>query len=447
MSEAINVEVPTVGESISEVQIGQWFKQEGDWIAEGEDLVEIETEKASVQIPAPASGIIQGILKQSEAFATVGEVIASIQPSEQPSSGSESTEDTGSSSAHRSEQATNTATTAAAKTPAAEATSTTTAATTTTAGAAFVMPAAQRLLDEHHLTASQVPATGPGGRLLKEDVLAFVRSRPAGTAAPAPARPSPPAISTATPERKTASSSLITDGPAHRAEEVKPLSMLRRTIAARLVEAQQTAALLTTFNEIDMEPVMSIRKKYQDRFVERHGCKLGFMSFFAKAAVEALRRYPAVNAEIRDDNIVYRHYQDIGIAIGGGKGLVVPVLRNVEMMSFADIELTINDFVKQAGENRLQADDLIGGTFTISNGGVYGSLLSTPIVNPPQSGILGLHSIQQRPVAIDGNVVIRPMMYVALTYDHRIVDGREAVGFLRTVKDVVEDPSRLFLEL
>ena len=223
--------------------------------------------------------------------------------------------------------------------------------------------------------------------------------------------------------------------------------MLRRTIAARLVEAQQTAALLTTFNEIDMHPVMSIRKKYKEPFAERHGVKLGFMSFFAKAVVEALRRFPAVNAEIRDDNIVYRHYQDIGIAIGGGKGLVVPVLRNVEKMSFAEIDLVISDFVKKAGENRLQADDLIGGTFTISNGGIYGSLLSTPIVNPPQSGILGLHAIQDRPVAVDGNVVIRPMMYVALTYDHRIIDGREAVGFLRTVKEVIEDPSRLFLEV
>jgi 2-oxoglutarate dehydrogenase E2 component (dihydrolipoamide succinyltransferase) len=222
---------------------------------------------------------------------------------------------------------------------------------------------------------------------------------------------------------------------------------LRRTIAARLVEAQQSAALLTTFNEIDMEPVMTIRKKYKDRFVDRHGVKLGFMSFFAKAAVEALRRYPAVNAEVRDQDIVFRHYQDIGIAIGGGKGLVVPVLRNVEHMSFADIERSISDFAQQAGENRLQPGDLIGGTFTISNGGIYGSLLSTPIVNPPQSGILGLHAIQDRPMAIDGKVVIRPMMYVALTYDHRIVDGREAVGFLRVVKEVIEDPARLFLEL
>jgi 2-oxoglutarate dehydrogenase E2 component (dihydrolipoamide succinyltransferase) len=238
----------------------------------------------------------------------------------------------------------------------------------------------------------------------------------------------------------------VTDA-AFRSEEVKPMSMLRRTIAARLVEAQQTAALLTTFNEINMQPVMDLRKKYKDAFHEKHGVKLGFMSFFAKAAVEALRRYPAVNAEIRDDNMVFRNYQDIGIAIGGGKGLVVPVLRNVERMSFADIEQTIGEFARQAQENRLQPSDLMGGTFTISNGGIYGSLLSTPIVNPPQSGILGLHAIQERPVAENGQAVVRPMMYVALTYDHRIVDGREAVGFLRTIKDVIEDPSRLFLEV
>ena len=433
MSEAINVEVPTVGESISEVQIGQWFKQEGEWIAEGEDLVEIETEKASVQIPAPVSGVLRGILKQTEEFAAVGEIIASIEPSQEPTVGGPD------------------AAAAPTESKGGDQSVETSAAPSTAGAATFVMPAAQRLLDEHQLQASQVPASGPGGRLLKEDVLAFLSKQPSGSPStpapsPVPARPSP---ATAGPPatRKTATSSLITDAPAHRSEEVKPLSMLRRTIAARLVEAQQTAALLTTFNEIDMQPVMSIRKKYQDRFLERHGVKLGFMSFFAKAAVEALRRYPAVNAEIREDNIVYRHYQDIGIAIGGGKGLVVPVLRNVERMSFAEIELAISDFVKQASENRLQADDLIGGTFTISNGGIYGSLLSTPIVNPPQSGILGLHAIQERPVAVDGNVVIRPMMYIALTYDHRIVDGREAVGFLRTIKDVIEDPSRLFLEL
>ena len=428
VSEAINVEVPTVGESISEVQIGQWLKAEGDWVASGEDLVEIETEKASVQIPAPASGFLESIQKAEEEFAGVGDVIASIRPAEKPAekpATGAATKRDGSAAEHRAAEADQ-------------------------SPAAVVMPAAQRLLDEHDLTATQVPATGPGGRLLKEDVLAFVRQRltqatPAVTPAVTPA--AAPATVAVTAPRRTAPTSLITDAPSHRGEEVKPLSMLRRTIAARLVEAQQTAALLTTFNEIDMEPVMSIRKKYKERFAERHGVKLGFMSFFAKAAVEALNRYPAVNAEIRGDDIVYRHYQDIGIAIGGGKGLVVPVLRNVEQMSFADIERGIGEFAKQAGENRLQPGDLIGGTFTISNGGVYGSLLSTPIVNPPQSGILGLHAIQDRPMAIDGKVVIRPMMYIALTYDHRIVDGREAVGFLKTIKDVIEDPARLFLEI
>ena len=408
VSEAIKVEVPTVGESISEVQIGQWLKSEGDWVDSGEDLVEIETEKASVQIPAPAAGFLTTISKREEEFANVGDLIAIIEPGDKP------VQDR------------------AATASVADAT-----ATGDSESGSFVMPAAQRLLDEHGLTASQVPARGPGGRLLKEDVLAFVREQ--GT-------PKPPVPAPAMP-RAGAETSLVTNETESRGEEVKPLSMLRRTIASRLVEAQQTAALLTTFNEIDMDPVIQIRKKYKEPFKERHGVKLGFMSFFAKAAVEALRRYPAVNAEIRGNNVVYRHYQDIGVAIGGGKGLVVPVLRNVERMSFADVEQTIGNFARQAGENRLQPADLIGGTFTISNGGVYGSLLSTPIVNPPQSGILGLHSIQERPMAVNGNVVIRPMMYVALTYDHRIVDGREAVGFLKTIKDVIEDPARLFLEL
>ncbi|TWU36053.1 2-oxoglutarate dehydrogenase complex dihydrolipoyllysine-residue succinyltransferase [Novipirellula artificiosorum] len=429
MSEPINVDVPTVGESISEVQIGQWLKAEGDWVNEGEDLVEIETEKASVQIPAPASGILERIDKASEAFATIGETIAVIQTGQKPpgtakqsdaSDPSLQSPQAGSGSANASSDA-------------------------------LVMPAAQRLLDEQGLTAGQVPASGPGGRLLKEDVLAFVRQRSdsTGVSAPKTAPPSakPVAVATAVPARATATTSLVSESNPNRSEEIKPLSMLRRTIAARLVEAQQTAALLTTFNEIDMQPTMAIRNKYKDAFAERHGVKLGFMSFFAKAAVDALRRFPAVNAEIRDDNVVYRHYQDIGIAIGGGKGLVVPVLRNVERMSFAGIETAISDFAKLAGENRLQPSDLMGGTFTISNGGIYGSLLSTPIVNPPQSGILGLHSIQDRPIAVDGEVVIRPMMYIALTYDHRIVDGREAVGFLRVIKEVIEDPARLFLEL
>ncbi|TWT82725.1 Dihydrolipoyllysine-residue succinyltransferase component of 2-oxoglutarate dehydrogenase complex [Planctomycetes bacterium CA13] len=435
MSESINVDVPTVGESISEVQIGQWLKAEGDWVNEGEDLVEIETEKASVQIPAPASGILENITKATEEFATVGETIAAIRDGEKPAAATPPSS---------TEKETPKATQANSPPPS--------PSTASGNDDSFVMPAAQRLLEEHGLTASQVPATGPGGRLLKEDVITFVKHRSEETGVAGPTHieqyaPKPGPSAASVPTRQTATTSLVSESLPHRSEEIKPLSMLRRTIAARLVEAQQTAALLTTFNEIDMQPTMTIRSKYKDAFAEKHGVKLGFMSFFAKAAVEALRRYPAVNAEIQDNNVVYRHYQDIGIAIGGGKGLVVPILRNVERMSFADIEVTISEYAKLAGENRLQPSDLMGGTFTISNGGIYGSLLSTPIVNPPQSGILGLHSIQDRPIAVDGNVVIRPMMYVALTYDHRIVDGREAVGFLRTIKDVIEDPARLFLEL
>lgn len=470
MSEVISVEIPTVGESISEVQIGQWLKQEGDYVKEGEDIVEIETEKASVQIPAPASGVLQSISKQSDEFAIVGDIIASIDPngsapandsesnsqsksepsqSTQPGSGSTANANSGSnSSSGGGNQPPNQ--------PRQSVTSQPSQARSSNADSSrdlTVMPAAQRLLDEHGIVAGDVQASGPGNRLLKEDVLAYVRRR--GNA-PRPQQQNPAQQNVPQPSSmaafgsrsgSAAEGSLITDSPPHRMQEVKQMSMLRRTIASRLVQAQQTAALLTTFNEIDMAPVMEIRSKYKDAFNEKHGVKLGFMSFFAKAAVEGLRKFPAINAEVRDGNFVYHHYHDIGIAIGGGKGLVVPVLRNVERMSFSDVERSIGDYAKMAGENRLQPEDLMGGTFTISNGGVYGSLLSTPIVNPPQSGILGLHSIQQRPVAVDGEVVIRPMMYVALTYDHRIVDGREAVGFLKTVKDVIEDPARLFLEL
>ena len=305
------------------------------------------------------------------------------------------------------------------------------------------MPAAQRLMEEAGLTANQITPSGPGGRILKEDVLAAqAQSQPQ-----AQQPKSAPVLETGIAKQSPGAVATGPAGEVGRMEEVKPLSMIRRTIAARLVQAQQSAALLTTFNEVNMQPIMDLRGKYKDAFLERHGVKLGFMSFFAKASVEALRRFPTVNAEIRGNNIVYRHYNDIGIAIGGGKGLVVPVLRNVELMSFADVERSIGDFAKKAMENRLLPTDLEGGTFTISNGGVYGSMLSTPIVNPPQSAILGLHAIQDRPMAVSGQVVVQPMMYLALTYDHRIIDGREAVSFLKTIKEVCEDPARLFLEV
>lgn len=438
----VEVKVPAVGESIQEVQIGQWLKQEGEWIAKDENLVDLETEKASVQVPAPVAGIVRKIRKQAEEFANVGDTIADIDPSEKPAAGGSDSDDNGTAGKRASSSGGSHA----------SATPTPSPAPTGSGSEPRVMPAARRIMDENKLAPGDVTPTGPGGRILKEDAQKAVEKAPAAASAEkaAPAKPSPPATTLESAPRTapaTGMTTSVTSGAPERMEEVKPLSMIRRTIATRLVQAQHNAALLTTFNEVDMQPVMDLRQKYRDAFQERHGVKLGFMSFFAKASVEALRRFPSVNAEMRGNNIAYRHYADIGIAIGGGKGLVVPVLRNVEKMSYADVERTIGDYARKAMENRLMPEDLEGGTFTISNGGIYGSLLSTPIVNPPQSAILGLHSIQERPIARDGQVIIRPMMYLALTYDHRIIDGREAVSFLKTIKEVVEDPTRLFLEV
>jgi 2-oxoglutarate dehydrogenase E2 component (dihydrolipoamide succinyltransferase) len=438
----IEVIVPEVGESITEVQVSQWLKSEGDWVNAGEDLVEVETEKASVQIPAKASGFLRNLKKRKEEFAAVGEVIAELHPSEVLNPANEA--------ADKNIPAVQDMTTLSAVAKSLSAN------LNVTDEQSFLMPAAKRLAEDLGLDIEQIPASGPGGRLLKEDIQRHFKEKGFLTTS------SPQEQSSLTPKHSSsaeiamrkvgASSDLVTDNSLlatslSRVEELKPMSMLRRTIAARLVQAQQTAALLTTFNEVDMSSTIAIRNKYKDVFAQKHGVKLGFMPFFSKAAVDALRRFPAVNAEIRGNHIVYRNYQDIGIAIGGGKGLVVPVLRNVEKMSFADIERGIAAFAEAAGQNRIQPTDLEGGTFTISNGGIYGSLLSTPIVNPPQSGILGLHTIQERPVAVDGQVAIRPMMYIALTYDHRIVDGREAVTFLKTIKELIEDPSRLFLDV
>jgi len=440
----VEVTVPSVGESISEVQISRWLKQEGEFVAAGTDLVDLETEKASVQIPAPISGVLTKIVKKNEEYATVGDVICMMEPSDAPAAAKPAASPASSSPA------------SALASPPVSPPVSPAAAPSTGSSESRVMPAAARALGDSNLTASQVTPTGPGGRLLKEDVLAHVASQhTAAPIAPAPVAPkatpvleipapqiSPPAASS------PSSTNMTTAAPAgNRVEEVKVMSMIRRTIATRLVQAQHTAALLTTFNEVDMQPVMGLRTKYRDAFQEKHGVKLGFMSFFAKAACEGLKRYPSVNAEIRGNNVVYKNYCDIGIAIGGGKGLVVPVLRNVEKMTFAEVERSIGDYSRKAMENKLIPSDLEGGTFTISNGGVYGSMLSTPIVNPPQSAILGLHAINDRPVAVNGQVVIRPMMYLALTYDHRIIDGREAVTFLKTIKEVIEDPTRLFLEV
>ena len=415
--------VPAVGESISEVQISQWLKKEGEWVAAGTDLVDLETEKASVQVSAPVDGILLRILKPNDQFAAVGEAIAEFQPAAKTAASAPSAP--------------------APTSPAQPAV----VASAGTNGDVRVMPAARRMAGDLGLNPESIPGTGPGGRVLKEDVANASSGRSVPAVAPVVVSPAQAPVVVPAATSIAATSIAVQQGSQNRSEEVKPMSMIRRTIATRLVRAQHEAALLTTFNEVDMQPVMQLRNKYKDAFLEKHGTKLGFMSFYAKAACEALKRYPAVNAEVRGNNIVYKQYYDIGIAIGGGKGLVVPVLRNVERMSFADVERTIGEFADLAKNNRLMPEDLEGGTFTISNGGIYGSLLSTPIVNPPQSGILGLHSIQERPIALNGQVVIRPMMYLALTYDHRIIDGREAVSFLKTIKEVIEDPARLFLEL
>jgi 2-oxoglutarate dehydrogenase E2 component (dihydrolipoamide succinyltransferase) len=420
--------VPAVGESISEVQISQWLKKEGDWVAVGTDLVDLETEKASVQVSAPADGYLRKILKPNDQFASVGEPIAVFEPAPRPSESSPPVKP--------APAASPTASAPAAGAPKGE-------ASESASGPGHAMPAARRMMEDHQVPASSVTATGPGGRILKEDVARSLATAPTATAKST----STGLETTAKSPTASVTAAGLQQGSPNRSEEIKPMSMIRRTIASRLVQAQHNAALLSTFNEIDMQPVMQLRNKYRDAFAEKHGVKLGFMSFFAKAACESLKRYPSVNAEVRGNNIVYRNYYDIGIAIGGGKGLVVPVLRNVERMSFAEIERTIGEYANLAMSNKLMPEDLEGGTFTISNGGIYGSLLSTPIVNPPQSGILGLHAIQERPIALNGQVVIRPMMYVALTYDHRIIDGREAVSFLKTIKEVIEDPSRLFLEI
>jgi 2-oxoglutarate dehydrogenase E2 component (dihydrolipoamide succinyltransferase) len=427
------LKIPEAGESIQEVQIGQWLKKQGEWVERDENVVELETDKASMDLPAPVAGVITKILKSDGDPAEIGETIALIDDAAAPPA---AIEDTGAPVAKLPEPL-------------------------------FIMPAAQRLLKQHGLQGREVEATGPDGRLLKEDVLRHIEQREqqddsSTPAAPTSATPSPEAPATAEPaavsqppaggDRASAASEQVgaIEEPGlapQRQEEVVPMTLIRRRIAERLVSAQQDAALLTTFNEIDMSAVMELRKTYRDRFQEKYDIKLGFMSFFTKAAIEALKEFPALNAEVREREIVYRNYYDVGIAIGGGKGLVVPILRNAERMSFAEIEQQIADFAARAKTNKIRPNDLEGGTFTITNGGVYGSLLSTPIINPPQSGVLGLHTIQQRPIAVDGQVVIRPMMYVALTYDHRIVDGREAVTFLIRLKQIIEEPARMLLEV
>ena len=413
---AVELKVPTVGESITEVQIGAWLKGEGQIVEKDENLVEIETDKATVEISAPIAGTISKVLKRTGETAAVGEVIGYMEPS--TDGAAKATTEHDDEAAARA-QAAETIRTPKLKTDAAA------------KSAAPVKPATPRRESE------------PAVERVRAAPRPTVETQQALVVSPEIPRP----ISPPREIQRPAPLALAPTERGGREEEVVPMSPIRRRIAERLVEAQHKAALLTTFNEIDMSAVIALRNEHKQVFLERYGVKLGFMSFFVKAAVDALKLVPQTNAEVRGHDIVYHNYFDIGVAVGGGKGLVVPVLRDADRMSFAEIEMTIADLAHRARENSLQLEELQGGTFTISNGGIYGSMLSTPIVNPPQSGILGLHAIQDRPVAREGHVVIRPMMYVALTYDHRVVDGQGAVTFLKRIKDVIEEPMRMLVEI
>ncbi|MEI7600489.1 MAG: 2-oxoglutarate dehydrogenase complex dihydrolipoyllysine-residue succinyltransferase [Aestuariivirga sp.] len=399
---AKEIRVPALGESVTEATIAKWFKKAGEAVKADEPLVELETDKVTVEVPAPASGKLSSISAEPGVTVNVGALLGMIEEG------------------------------AAGSAPAKAAEAPKKAEAPAKAAEQTLSPAVRKMVEENKIDTAAVAGTGKDGRLTKGDVIAHLE-KPAAEAKPLviPAAAAPAARA---------------PSDASREERVK-MSRLRLTIARRLKDAQNTAAMLTTFNEVDMTATMALRNQYKDIFEKKHGVKLGFMSFFVKACIQALKEIPAVNAEIDGDDIVYKNFYNIGVAVGTEKGLVVPVLRDADMLSFAGIEKTISEYGKRARDGNLQIADMQGGTFTISNGGVYGSLMSTPILNAPQSGILGMHKIQERPVAINGQVVIRPMMYLALSYDHRIVDGKEAVTFLVRVKENLEDPQRTILDL
>jgi 2-oxoglutarate dehydrogenase E2 component (dihydrolipoamide succinyltransferase) len=426
---ALVLRVPALGESVREATLGAWKRAEGDEVTADEPLVEVESEKATLEVPSPGAGVLRKILRKAGETVAVGEAIAEIEqlPAQAaagpaPAAAVGKVASNGRQASAR-EEVKDGGKARAAETPARE------SAGESTLRAA---PSARRALAESGLPVDEVKGSGRGGRISKQDVVrALDEQKEERAPAPFPLE-APTAIRPATDAAR---------------ERVVPMSPLRKTVARRLVEAQHTAAILTTFNEVDMTSVLALRERHQERFVKQHGIKLGFMSFFVKAAIEALKSFPAVNAEVRGADIVYKDHYDIGVAVGGGKGLVVPIVRDADRLSFGEIEVTIAGLAARARDNKLTLKELEGGTFTISNGGVYGSLLSTPILNPPQSGILGLHAIQKRPIAIGDAVVVRPMMYMALSYDHRLVDGREAVQFLIRIKECVEDPERVLLEV
>ena len=399
----IEVRVPALSESVAEATLLSWHKQQGDYVKRDENLIDIETDKVVLELPAPQAGVLIEIIKEEGGLVGANEIIARIDTSVIDNKENSSTMETGKK-----------------VTPEVQAGK--------TESGVVLMPAARKLAAEKNVSAQAVSGTGRGGRITKEDVVAASVTTTSGNAG-------------------SLSASKATVDVKGRSEQRVPMSRLRQRVAERLLESQATAAILTTFNEVNMQPVIDIRNKYKVQFEKEHGVKLGFMSFFVKAVVAALKKYPIVNASVDGDDIVYHGYFDVGMAVGSPRGLVVPIIRNADTMAFSEIEKAIGDFGKRAQEGRLSIDELTGGTFSISNGGVFGSMLSTPIINPPQSAILGIHATKDRAVVEDGQIVVRPMNYLALSYDHRIIDGREAVLFLVAIKEALEDPSRLLLEI
>ena len=402
----IELKVPVFPESVSDGTILSWNKKPGDAVKRDESIVDIETDKVVFEVPAPKDGVLEDIIEQAGAVVASGQLIGRMREGKAVDAAASPVQ-----------------TVAAAS------------EVTETAGEAFATPSARRLIEEHRLDIATIKGSGSGNRILKEDVLSVLQDTESTQQSLAAA---PPAETV----KPQPAESLNPDG---RIEKRVPMTRLRARIAERLLEAQQTAAILTTFNEINMQPVMDLRSRYKDSFLKTHDVKLGFMSFFVKAVIEGLRRFPELNASVDGTDIVYHGFFDIGIAVSSPRGLVVPILRNADQLTMAEIEASISDYATRAREGTLSMEDITGGTFSITNGGVFGSLLSTPILNPPQSGILGMHKIMERPVAENGEVVIRPMMNIALSYDHRLVDGQGAVKFLVTVKEVLEDPARLLL--
>lgn len=413
----IEVKVPELPESVADGVLLSWHKAVGETISRDDNLIDLETDKVVLEIPAPDTGVLVEIARQEGDVVTGGEVLAVLDTEAAPVAEGAAGEVLQSKRiVQKQEVVASVAEEALAET-------------------SLMSPAVRKLLGEHRLDAAEIRGSGKGGRIVKQDVLDYLELRSGKT------------VKVSRQQAAMQPSVPVNSGADGRIEERVPMTRLRARIAQRLVESQQTAAILTTFNEVNMQPVMDLRTKYQSRFTDQHGTKLGFMSFFVKACTEALKKFPVVNASVEDSDIIYHGFYDIGIAVGSPRGLVVPVLRNTDSMSFADIENTIRDFGARAQDGRLGLEELSGGTFSITNGGIFGSMLSTPIINPPQSAILGMHTIQQRAVVEDGQVVARPVMYLALSYDHRIIDGREAVQFLVSVKLSLEDPAAMLLDL